>query len=182
MLKNTFLFHLCKKIMRRPTQKEYGAYYANYINKVPKGNLATQLRRSFNESKIAFGEIDEEKGNYAYAEGKWTVKELLMHLIDTERVMAFRALAFMRGDSAEFPGFDQDVYVAQYKVEDRSIADLLKEWKAVRDNTLFLYKQCTEEQSKFIGMASGHPASPRALFCIIIGHTYHHLEVLKERY
>lgn len=126
--------------------------------------------------------LPEEKGDYAYAEGKWTIKEMLMHLIDTERVFSYRMLSFMRGDRIPLPGFNQDIWMEQVDVSGRTIKDLLKEWKGVRDNTLFLLKQCSEEQSMFIGMASNWKVSVRAYFYVTVGHQLHHMEVLSEKY
>ena len=105
-----------------------------------------------------------------------------MHMIDTERVFSYRLLSFMRGDRIALPGFNQDFWMEQVFVKDRSIKDLMKEWKAVRDNTLFLLEQCTEEQSKFIGTASNWKVSVRAYFYIIAGHQYHHMGVLRAMY
>lgn len=126
--------------------------------------------------------MPEEMGDFAYAEGKWTVKQMLIHIIDTERVFAYRTLSFMRGDKAALPGFNQDHWMEQADVSQRAIKDLLKEWKAVRENTLFLLKQCSEEQSKFMGTASGWPVSVRAYFFVIIGHQNHHMKVFREKY
>ena len=105
-----------------------------------------------------------------------------MHIIDTERVFAYRTLSFMRADRIGLPGFNQDFWMEQVDVSNRTIKDLLKEWKAVRDNTIFLCQQCTEEQSKFVGIASNWKVSVRAYFLIIIGHHLHHQNMLNERY
>ncbi len=107
---------------------------------------------------------------------------MLIHLIDTERVFAYRILSFMRGDRIALPGFNQDVWMEQSNVAGRTINDLWKEWKTVRENTLFLLAQCSEEQSLFIGTASNWKVSVRAYFFIIIGHHLHHLQILRERY
>jgi hypothetical protein len=126
--------------------------------------------------------MPDEMADFRYAEGKWSIKEMLIHMIDTERVFAFRALWFMRGDKAPQPGFNQDFWMENADVSQRSIKDLLKEWKVVRDNTLFLASQCTEEQSKFMGTASNWQVSARTMFWVILGHQLHHTVILRERY
>lgn len=169
--------------MQRPKKSEYAPFHATYINALPpRSGAKTLLRKSFKEIQAMMNALPEGAGDYAYAPGKWTIKELLMHMIDTERVFSYRLLSFMRGDRIALPGFNQDFWMEQVFVKDRSIRDLMKEWKAVRDNTLFLLEQCTEEQSKFIGTASNWKVSVRAYFYIVAGHQYHHMGVLREAY
>lgn len=169
--------------MKRPKKGEFAPFHENYLSQVPtRGSAATLLKKSWKEAQALFGSLPEAKGDFAYAEGKWTVKQMLLHIIDTERVFAYRTLSFMRGDKATLPGFNQDDWMENADVSHRTIKDLLKEWKAVRENTLFLLKQCTEAQSKFAGTASGWKVTPRAYFFIIIGHQNHHLKVLREKY
>lgn len=169
--------------MKRPKQGEFAPFHENYLSQVPaRGSAASLLKKSWKEAVQLFGQLPEEKGDYAYAEGKWTVKQMLIHMIDTERVFAYRTLSFMRGDRAALPGFNQDHWMEQCNVSGRTIRDLMKEWKAVRDNTLFLLKQCSEEQSKFTGTASGWKVTVRAYFFIIVGHQNHHMKVFRERY
>lgn len=168
--------------MKRPKKGEYAPFYESYLNALPKGGTAKSLlHKTFRDAQQLFGNLDD-RGDYAYEPGKWTVKQVLIHLIDAERVFTFRALWGMRGDRAPQPGFNQDFWMEEAPVADRSIKDLLKEWKAVRDNTLALLDQCTEEQSKNFMTASNWKVSVRALFFIIIGHWLHHEQVLRERY
>lgn len=169
--------------MKRPKKGEYAPFHETYIKAVPPRKSALSLlRSSFRETTQLLGALPEEMGDFAYAPGKWTIKQLLMHMIDTERVFAFRTLSFMRADRIGLPGFNQDFWMEQVDVSNRSIKDLLKEWKAVRDNTINLLQQCSEAQSTFIGTASNWKASVRAYFFIIIGHHMHHLGILKEKY
>lgn len=133
-------------------------------------------------TKKRLSALSPEQGDYAYAPGKWTIKQMLMHLIDTERVFAYRTLSFMRADRIPLPGFNQDHWMEQVDVSDRTVQSLLKEWEAVRRNTLFLLQQCTLQQSIFMGTASNWKVSVRAYFYIIAGHHYHHLQILEERY
>jgi uncharacterized damage-inducible protein DinB len=157
--------------------------HAGYLRLVPpRSSAQSLLKKTFREGVALFGSIPEANGNYSYATGRWTVKQVLMHLIDFERVMAFRTLSFMRGDRIGLPGFNQDFWMEEVHLEDRSIASLLKEWKTVRDNTLNLLGQCTEAQSRFPGRAANWKVTPRALFFIIVGHQIHHHNVLRELY
>lgn len=169
--------------MKRPKAGEYAPFHETYIRALPpRGTARTLLKKAFREISLRLSALSQEQANYAYAPGKWTIKEMVMHMIDTERVFAYRTLSFMRGDRIALPGFNQDIWMEQVQVTHRSMKDLLKEWKCVRDNTLFLLGQCTEEQSQFMGTASNWKVSVRAYFYIIAGHQYHHMEVLRERY
>ena len=169
--------------MRRPKKNEYSPFHATYIKALPpRGTALSLLKKTFKETQELLAKLPEGKGDFAYEAGKWTIKQLIIHLIDTERVFAHRAMWFMRGDRAGLPGFNQDFWMEYADVSNRSIKDLLKEWKAVRDNTIFLHNQCTDEQAQNIGTAGNWKSSARAYFYIIIGHHLHHLAVLKERY
>lgn len=169
--------------MQRPKKDEYAPHFQHYIAYIPpRLAVRTLLTRTMKEAKELFGQMPEEKGDWAYEPGKWTTKELMVHLIDTERVFAYRILTFMRGDRIALPGFHQDLWMEQSNAAHRNIKDLLKEWKTVRDNTLFLLEQITEEQSRFVGTAGNWKATPRALFFIIAGHQLHHHQVFREKY
>ncbi len=169
--------------IKRPKKGEYAPFHETYLKCLPpRGTAKTLLKKSWRDAVSLLGGLPEETGNYAYEPGKWTIKQMIMHLIDTERVFSFRLLSFMRADRIALPGFNQDFWMEEVQVTDRTIKDLLKEWKAVRDNTLFLLAQCTEPQSRYVGMASNWKVSVRAYFYIIIGHQLHHMQVLKGRY
>ena len=128
-----------------------------------------------------FMRIDPEKAMYAYADGKWTIKQVLGHMADTERVFAFRALCFSR-ESVSLPSFDQDVYMQKAAFNSRSLDDIAGEYKTVREATVYLFNSMTEGQWLQKGTASGSPVSVRALAYMIVGHEMHHLKILKERY
>ena len=168
--------------MRKPKKSEYAEFYQTYINALPKGSIISIQRKSFKDCVSTFAAVSEQKGDFSYASGKWSIKQLLIHIIDTERVFAYRIMVFMRGDRAALPGFIQDQYVENANLAGRTIKDLLAEWKAVQANTMFLLKQCTEEQASNVGKASNWPVTPRALFYIIVGHRMHHLKIFNERY
>lgn len=169
--------------MKRPKKGEYAPFHETYLRTVPtRGTALSLLKKTFKEAQQLLGGLPESMGDHAYEPGKWTIKQMLMHMIDTERVFAFRTLSFMRADRIGLPGFNQDFWMEQVDVSNRTIKDLLKEWKVVRDNTIYLCQQCTDEQSAFIGTASNWKVSVRAYFFIIIGHQLHHMNILQERY
>jgi DinB superfamily len=170
-------------MIKRPKKNEYAPAHIGYLGMLPpRGSAASLLRSTWKETLTLFGTLPEEKGDYTYAPGKWTIKQVLIHMIDTERVFAFRILWFMRGDRAPLPGFNQDFWMEYADVSNRTIKDLLKEWKLVREQTLLLLKNCTEAQSKQMGKASNFDVSVRAYFYIIIGHHLHHLATYKSNY
>ena len=169
--------------MKRPKKGEYAPFSEVYLRCLPpSGTAGSLLKKTFKEAQELLSALPEEKGDYAYEPGKWTLKQVLIHLIDAERIFAFRVLWGLRGDRATLPGFNQVFWMEEAHVEQRSIKDLLKEWKIVRENTLFLRKQCSEAQSQFQITAANWKVSVRALFYIIIGHQLHHMQMLREKY
>lgn len=169
--------------MKRPKKGEYAPFHETYIKALPpRGTAKSLLKKSLKDLVVMLGNLTNEQANYRYEPGKWSIKEMLMHMIDTERVFSYRTLSFMRGDKIALPGFHQDLWMENVDVSKRTIKDLLKEFKTVRDNTLNLLEQCTEEQSMYTGIASNWKASVRAYFHIIVGHHMHHLGVLREKY
>lgn len=169
-------------MIKRPQPDEYAQYAANYIAKVPDTPILETLEHLKESSYSFFSQLTEEQANYAYAEGKWTLKQVLGHMIDTERVFSFRAFCFSRGEKAAFPGFEQDDYVNNGGFETRSIRSLADEFKAVREATMFLYNAFTEEQSLLKGTASNNPVSVRALVYMTAGHELYHLGLIREKY
>lgn len=169
--------------MKRPKTGEYAPFHENYLKLLPpRGTAQSLLKKTFKDIQQTLSSLPESAGDYAYEPGKWTLKQMLVHLIDSERVFAYRILSFMRGDRIALPGFNQDIWMEQLDTSGRTFKNLFREWKTVRDNTLFLLAQCTEEQSKFIGRASGWNVTPRALFFVIIGHQIHHMNILTGKY
>ncbi len=169
--------------MKRPKKGEYAPLHEQYLNVLPpRTGAQALLKRTFRETQRLLKKLPETTGNYRYAPEKWSLKEVVIHLIDFERVMAFRILSFMRGDRIALPGFSPVFWMEEVDVSGRTLKSLLQEWKAVRDNTLFLLEQCTEAQSRFAGIASGLRSTPRALFYIIAGHHLHHLNTLRQHY
>lgn len=161
---------------------EFAPYQSTYINLVPEGNLVEILAMQKDQVYDYFCNIPLEKAEYAYAEGKWTVKEVLGHIIDTERIFAYRALRISRNDQTPISGFEQDLYVQNAPFNGRSLENLANEFKAVRESNLYFFRNLTGEQWLIKGVASDHPLSVRTCAYIIAGHVLHHQNVLGERY
>src|SRR3989339_474502 len=125
--------------MKRPAETDYAPYYQHYINQVEGDDIISSLQQQYEEMQNIFSSVDDEKGNHAYAEGKWSIKELLGHVIDAERVFAYRAMSFARGETQPLPGFEQDGFVKEANFGNRSIASLLEEYKYLRLSNIFLF-------------------------------------------
>jgi uncharacterized damage-inducible protein DinB len=165
----------------RPNPDEYSEFAARYVSLVGNEPLLELLEQQKEASYALFTSLDADKAAYAYAEGKWTIKQVVGHMADTERIFAYRALVFSR-ESATLPGFDQDVYMEQATFNSRPLNDLANELKTVRESSLFLFRSMTEAQLTQKGIASGSPFSVRAYAYMIAGHELHHMNILKERY
>jgi hypothetical protein len=166
-----------------PAADEYGAPYAGYVARVPAGSDVLELlARQGEETRARLGTVAEARGDYRYAPGKWSVKEVVLHLADTERIMAGRALRVARGDATPLPGFDENAYVPLSGADARSLASLLEESRDVRAATLSLFRHLPGDAWGRRGTASGHPVSVRALAWTIAGHERHHLATLADRY
>ncbi|GAB2868936.1 hypothetical protein GCM10027044_33420 [Hymenobacter ruber] len=169
--------------LTRPADGDFLPYAAGYINLVPADADPREVLRSQPaEIHAVFADLSEEQAEKAYAPGKWSLKEMLLHQIDSERVFAYRAMRFARNDSQNLPGFEQDDYVAHSGANARSIASLLAEYDATRAATVALFDSFTEEQLNRRGTANGGPATVRALLYIVPGHERHHLNIIRERY
>ncbi|WP_072053098.1 alpha/beta hydrolase-fold protein [Hymenobacter terrenus] len=167
----------------RPVEGDFLPYSAAYIHLVPaEADPRETLRTQPQEIHTIFTNLSEAQAEKAYAPGKWTLKEMLLHQIDTERIFTYRALRFARGDAQDLRGFEQDDYVAHSNANARSIASLLAEYDATRAATLSLFDSFTEEQLDRRGTANGGPATVRALVYIVAGHELHHLNIIRERY
>ena len=166
----------------RPSAEEYATFYRGYVDAVPAGDLIGLLEQQNDETERLLASLPDEAARYAYAEGKWTVKEVVAHVADTERVMAYRALRFARGDATPLPGFDQDDYVRGFPVGHLPLRTLLDDLAVVRRATLSLFRILPEEALARRGTASGAAVTVRALGCIIAGHERHHVRILRERY
>ena len=161
---------------------EYAPYYAPYIEKVGNVDLIEELEISVHRLIRFVQEIPMDKFDYRYAEGKWTIKDILQHLIDAERIFSYRALRFARNDRTSLPSFEENDYALEAHGYTRSIKDLLTELAVVRQSTLSLYNSFTHDELLRVGTASGNQMSVRALGFVIIGHQNHHQKVFSERY
>lgn len=162
---------------------EYNPYYKPYVAKASASlNVVDNLKDNLAYTLELFNSIEASKFDYRYAEGKWTIKELLQHIIDTERVFAYRALRFSRNDTINLLGFDQDDFNRACNANSRSKQELIEDFNATRLATIALFASFNKKMLERIGMASGSNMSARATGFIIVGHTRHHLDVLQERY
>lgn len=157
-------------------------YFVYYIGLVKENDLVQCLSQCRENTLDLFSLIPVEKEAYAYAPGKWTVKQLLSHIIDTERVFAYRALRFSRMDSTELPGYDENLFAANSNTENLMLERLMEEYRAVRRSTLSLFEAMTDPMLDFEGTANKMQTSARALGYMIAGHELHHCRILKERY
>jgi len=166
-----------------PAADEYAPYYGRYIAQVPSGaHILDQLERQREEVLARFRNVPESKGAHRYAPGKWSVRQLVCHLSDTERIMAYRALRIARADATPLPGFDENAYAPESGADAVPLAELVAEFADVRRASLALFRHLPAEAWIRRGSASGSPFSVRALAWIIVGHPIHHLGVLRERY
>ncbi|QCE42821.1 DinB family protein [Psychroserpens sp. NJDZ02] len=163
-------------------QDEYLPYFKGYIDQAEGVSLLSGLESSFKTIHSFYLSIASEKLEYRYAEGKWTIKEIISHLIDTERIFCYRALRFARQDKTDLSGFDENAYVLASGASERSIADLLEEYTLVRKATIALFKSFSKTVLISNGIAGSGSVSVRALGFLIIGHEKHHVNVIKERY
>jgi uncharacterized damage-inducible protein DinB len=170
-------------LMQRPLADEYHENYQKYFDLVPEGDYLELLGQSSIETVRFFEAMPGEKLNYKYAAGKWTIKEVLMHLIDTERVFSYRALVAARGDNTT-PHYrmDEELYARNVDVSQRTLPSLISEFKAVRRVTETIFENLTEAQSKSRCNVVTHPMTTRAIGYFMIGHIRHHLKIIEERY
>jgi uncharacterized damage-inducible protein DinB len=166
----------------RPDPSEHTTYAGRYISLVPDGAIGETLARQFEEYLPIYRGISEEKGAYRYAPGKWTLKQVLGHIIDTERIFAYRGLAASRGDKNPIPGFEQDDYVAAANFDDRRVSDLIDELASVRAASVRLFTHMTEEMLLRRAIANNNEISARAAAFMIAGHERYHIAHMKEHY
>lgn len=167
--------------MNRPIADEYPLFYKGYIDTVNDDVLA-ELEQQAESFPAFLREIPEARASFAYAEGKWTIKELIGHVIDTERIMAYRLLRISRNDTTPLAGFEENHYVANAHFSDRSLSSMADEFALVRKANMFLINTLNEEELSRTGVANEKPISARALLFIIAGHLNHHRRILQEKY
>lgn len=162
-------------------ESEYAPFYGNYIKTVSDDVIA-DLKRQLTDMPVYFRNIPLDKADFAYAAGKWTIKEVIGHIIDTERIMAYRALRIARADSTPLPGFEENDYARNARYHERNMTSLADEFTALRTANMFLFESFNEEELKRMGLSSGKMISVRALLFIVAGHLNHHKRILEERY
>jgi len=166
----------------RPGSDEHAQFYAKYVTRVPDGDLVGQLREQLIETATMLRAVPADRANFAYAPGKWSIKEVIGHMIDVERVMSYRAVRFARNDKTELPGFDENLWAANANLGERTIDDLVDELEVVRAATIHFAKHLSDEEQTRRGKANGQEVTVRALMYIIAGHERHHAALLRERY
>jgi hypothetical protein len=166
----------------RPESTEYNEYFDRYISLVPQGDVILNLERQLNETLATLLSISEADANSSYAPGKWSLKEVVGHILDSERVFGYRALAFARNDAANLPGFEQDDYVSNGSFNSVAIKDLALEFEHVRRANILFFRHLAPEAWQRTGVANNNPVSVRAIAYIIAGHELHHLSIIKTRY
>lgn len=157
-------------------------YYHRYINLAIGDDLQTAFEKHQTELVSFLKDIPKKKWNYRYAEGKWSIKEVVQHIIDAERVFAYRALCFARKDQTPLPSFDENIFAANSKADERSKKDLIKELKTVQESSVQMFNSFDEEQLEQPGVASGKPTYVKGIAYIVLGHVLHHKKILEERY
>lgn len=157
-------------------------FYHGYFRQVGDHEPRHLMKQHLADNEAFFLNLPAEKWNYAYAEGKWTVKEVLGHIIDAERVFQYRALRFSRNDQTELPGFDENAFVAAGNAKHRSVESMIKEYVAVRHSSLALFEGLSPEELKRTGKANGYTFETGWMAYLIAGHEMHHIQVLHERY
>lgn len=166
----------------RPDATEYAPYYGTYIGKVPEGDLLQTLESQRRDTQRLLAGLPEQQALHRYAPGKWSIKEVVGHLADSERVFAYRALRFARADETPLASFDEQAWTPAGKFDARSLQDLAAELDVVRYATIALFRGFDPEALPRRGIASGKPVSVRALAWIIAGHERHHIALVRERY
>lgn len=161
---------------------EYASYYSTYVDLVPEGDIISILMQQMEETTAVLKDLTEQQAHFSYGEGKWSIKEVVGHIADTERIMGYRLLSFARGEKAELPGYDDNEYVRNARFNALSLQELLENFHITRKSTLQLIKSLSNEAFLRRGNANGSEVSVRALVYIIAGHELHHRNLIKERY
>lgn len=168
--------------MKRPEKSEYAEFYETYVSRVTESEIFPAMENQIAEVRETLAEITEEKGSFAYAEGKWTIKELLGHLIDGEKILAYRALRIARNDKSPIEGYEENLYIENGNFNDQTLAVLIEDFALLRQVNTRFFKSLTDEAWTRAGTANGREVSVRALAFIIVGHVRHHSGILRDRY
>jgi len=165
-----------------PSQSEFAPFYSGYVERVGSGAVVREMAAQLEEVQRLLVGVSDGEAMHRYAPEKWSVKEVVGHIADTERIMAYRALRIGRGDTTPLAGFDENAFVAGASFDVRSFDSLLDEWVAVRHSTLALFRSFGDDAIGRAGTSNGVPVTVRALAYIVVGHVAHHVDILRERY
>ena len=168
--------------MNRPNETEYAPYFQSYIDQVNEADILPVLRSQMDDLDVLLDRVDPEKETYRYAEGKWSVREIVGHLIDGERVFGYRAYCIARGEQQSLPGFDQDEYMLTAPYHHIELEDLLSELRLIRLGNIAMFRTLDEASWNRVGTANANQISVRAIAFVMAGHVRHHMNVLRERY
>jgi hypothetical protein len=168
--------------MKKPNKDEYALFYHTYVEKTPDGDIVKSMNKQITEVKRIFKNVSKKQSEYRYSPDKWSVKEVLGHIIEAERVLSYRMLRFARNDGKDLHGFDENEYIRQANYSEIKLADLVEEFCALRASNVMMLKNFSEAMSLRTGTANGNKFSVRALAYVMYGHVNHHLKILKERY
>jgi uncharacterized damage-inducible protein DinB len=168
--------------MQRPTDTEYAPFYARYVALVPEGDILGVLEPQVEEIRRFLAPVSADKETFRYAEGKWSIRQVLGHLVDGERIFGHRAFCISRGEEAALPSFDENRYVAEARSEGVPLRELVDELSLVRRSNLAALRRLDDPDWARVGTASGKAVSVRALAWVMAGHPRHHIQVLRERY
>jgi len=166
----------------RPSNEEYFKYFQGYVDLVPEGDIRQVLEQSLKTTTELFGSFSEDQGNYRYAPDKWSLKEVLGHVTDNERIMSYRALRIARGDRTPLAGYDENEFIRNSSFNELPLAAIVEDYKAVRRATLSLLTTIADEAWTRTGIVNDKESSARAWFYILAGHELHHLNVIREKY
>jgi len=168
--------------MNRPAETEYAPYYQSYVNQVNENDVIAVLRSELDDLDVLLDRVPNDKETYAYAEGKWTIRQMIGHLIDGERVFGYRAFCIARGEKQNLPGFEQDDYLQTAPYNNIDLEDLLSEMRLVRLSNIAMFRTLDEEAWQRVGLANNNEVTVRAIAFIMAGHVRHHMNILRERY
>lgn len=168
--------------INRPAPEEYPETYQHYMDQLPEGDALYLLEKHSTDLRHTFRHISDERAEESYAEGKWTMKELLQHLVDTERIFSYRALCISRGDKQLLPGYDENMYAYNSLATIRPLENILDEQEQVRRSSLLLFRSFTSEMLDQTGNANGKRVSVRAIIHMVAAHEVHHINILQSRY
>jgi uncharacterized damage-inducible protein DinB len=168
--------------MTRPTPTDYAPPHAAYVQLVDEDDILSAMQEQSSATQKLLASLDEQRAAYRYGEGKWSIKEVIGHMVDAERIISYRALAVARGDSQPLPGFDENAYVQHASFDSWKLGDLSEEYALVRRSNIVFFQNLQPEAWDRRGIANQHPVSVRGLAYVIVGHERHHLKVLREKY